>query len=118
MKRLVLLVAIILCIGLTGCQEEYLEKTEEVTATVTEKEYKSSYTTSSVISTGKTIIVVPQRHPARYLVTVEYKSVSNTFDDKDLYETLKEGDNINVILETYTVSGGQTRQELCLPKKE
>ena len=84
MKRFILLVVIIMCIALTGCQTIEKEEKIDVNATVTDMQYRSSYVTFLPIYNGKTTTLIPQTHPARYLVTISYEDVSETFNDRNL----------------------------------
>ena len=114
MKRFILLV-VIMCI-LTGCQRIAKEKTE-VNGTVVDMQYQSSYKTLMIMSNGKSTALIPQIHPAQYLITISYKNVSETFDDEKLYKSVKEGDTIQVILEkSYDTDGNLIEQTLCLPE--
>jgi len=92
MKRFIFLVVIIMCVALTGCQAIEKEEKIDVNATVTDIEYQSSDGTMMPIFNGETTILIPQTLPARYLVTISYEDVSKTFNDRNLYENVKEGD--------------------------
>lgn len=64
---------------------------------VSEKEYKKETLVPMV--DGKTII--PTTIPVRYLLTVTYDKVNETFNNKELYENIQKGDQIRVILCNY-----------------
>lgn len=98
MKRFILFVVIIMCIALTGCQTIAREEKIDVNATVTDMQYRSSYVTMMPIYNGKTTTLIPQTHPARYLVTISYEDVSETFNNRNLYENVKKGDTIQMVL--------------------
>ena len=102
MKRLfTLLLTLVMCIVLfTGCCKTITKEHVEVTGTVTQMQYKASYTTLIPIfnAATKTTTLIPQVHPAQHLVTITYGGISETFDNQTLYTTLKEGSNIQVIL--------------------
>lgn len=98
MKRFILFVVIIMCMSLTGCQTIEKEEKISVNATVTDMQYQSSYITMIPISNGKTTTFIQQVHPASYLVTISYGDVSETFNDKNLYENVKKGDHIQMVL--------------------
>ena len=117
MKRFILLIVIITCVALTGCQTVESEERINVNATVTDMQYKGLYITMIPMSNGKSINYLPQTHPARYLVTITYKDVSETFDDKNLYESVKEGDTIQMILyRGYDKDDNLIKQTLQLPE--
>ena len=102
MKRF-LVVVIIMCVILTGCESNpsreqitFREQIEEVSGIVTDKEEQPELVfipgMNAFLPTGKT----------RYLVTITYEHLSQTFENQDLYETVEEGDTIQVVLhETY-----------------
>lgn len=117
MKRFILLVVIIMCVALTGCQIIEKEEKIDVNATVTDMQYRSSYVTMMPIYTGKTTTLIPQTHPARYLVTISYEDVSETFNNRNLYENVKEGDTIQMVLyKGYDKDGNLIKQTLQFPE--
>lgn len=117
MKRFILLVVIIMCVALTGCQTTEKEEKIDVNATVTDMQYQSSYVTMIPIFNGKTTTLIPQTHPARYLVTISYEDVSETFDNSTLYENVKEGDTIQMVLyKGYDKDDNLIKQTLQLPE--
>lgn len=129
MKRFTVLLAI-MCVVLTGCQlvtvTEEIEvsatvtKTQyEVCATVTKMQYEASYTTLIPLYNAgtNTTTLLPITHPAQYLVTITYESVSEIFDDQTLYESVKEGDTIQMILcNDFDKENNLIRQTLLLPE--
>jgi hypothetical protein len=118
MKRFVLLVAIIMCTILTGCQLIEKEEKINVNAEVTDMQYERSYVTKRPMKMGETYTYVSQRHPARYLVTISYEDVSETFNDENLYESVKEGDTIQMILyKGYDKNDNLIKQTLQFPEQ-
>lgn len=118
MKRLILLL-IIICFCLTGCESIKLQKEFEVSATVSEKVYTSSYTTFITIynSQTKSTSLIPLTYPEKYLITITYKDISETFDSKSLYLSVKEGDTINMVLcNYYDWDDNLVKQTLQLPE--
>lgn len=116
MKRFILLVVII-CVALTGCQTIEKEEKIDVNATVTDMQYRSSYVTMMTIYNDKTTTLIPKTHPARYLVTISYENVSETFNDKNLYENVKEGDTIQMVLYNgYDKDDNLIKQTLQFPE--
>ena len=122
MKRLSLIISII-CLILV-CVISFLksnvvvdkEETLSVTATITDKEHKKTYTTMMHITTGKTTTLIPQTHPEKFLVTVEYQNLTETFDDEDLYNSVDCGDSIEIILyKTFNKKGKLLDESLKLP---
>ncbi len=115
MKRFFMLIAIFMCVTLTGCQTIAREERISVTATVTDMEYHSLYITMIPVYSNKTTTLIPQTHPARFLVTITYQNVSETFDNKELYNQVKEGDTIQMTLSNqYDTSGKLVKQTLQL----
>lgn len=117
MKRIIVLLVTFMCLFLVGCQMIVEEEEIEVAAVVAEMEYEKSYiqpmlTYDSISKTAKTI---PQYHAARYLVTVTYEDISETFNNQSLYENVKEGEIVEVILVNgYDKEGNLIRQMLKL----
>ena len=117
MKWFILLVVIIMCVALTCCQAIEKEEKIDVNATVTDIQYRSSYVTMMPIFNGKTTTLIPQTHPARYLVTISYEDVSETFNDRNLYENVKEGDTIQMVLyKGYDKDDNLIKQTLQFPE--
>ena len=116
MKRIVFLLVIALCFALMGCQKIVTEETIEVQAIVTDKAYKSAYVTMIPVKVGNVTTMVPQNHPAKYYITVTYEDLSETFDNKALYEELCEGDVLTVIFyRAYNEERQLVRKEIRLP---
>lgn len=85
MKRFIFLVMVTIMCILAGCQKIATEKAE-VNGTVVDMQYRRSYTTQMLLSTGKSTTLIYVNHPEQYLVTISYENVSETFDDKSLYK--------------------------------
>ena len=94
MKRTILVLTLILCIFLTGCEKVVEEETVKIVATVVEKNHKKTFITFYTV--GKT--TVPQVHPEEFEVTLEYEDVIQTFDDEALYNRVSEGDKVRIFL--------------------
>lgn len=112
MKRIILVLTIILCIFLTGCEKVVEEETIKVTAIVVDKDYQYTFTTFYYV--GKTM--VPQVHPERFDVTLKYENIVQTFDDEALYNRVSEGDKIKIFLRNgYNENHELITQKLLLP---
>lgn len=91
MKKISLLL-IMLSILLTGCSKVVNEKVFEDNAKVINVEYHKSYTTTSMIISGKSLIPITTTHPERHHVVVEYKGIEFKLNDEKSYDIAK--DNI------------------------
>lgn len=100
MKRFLSLVAIIMVVTLTGCQSIESEKYEIVTGCVSAMQYVEADTSMTMVFNAGTKMPMPiyEEHPAQYLVTITYECISETFDSKELYERVKEGESIQMLL--------------------
>lgn len=119
MKRFVLLVTIIMCVVLTGCQSLTVSEEIEVSAVIAEVQYKAPYILQlpTYDSISKTTKIRQQPYPAQYLVTITYKDISETFNDRDLYESVAEGDTIQIVLyKVYDKDGNLIKQTLQFPE--
>lgn len=92
MKRFLLLVTIIMCFSLTACHAVVSMEKVEVSGTVTEMKFEKE------VIQYNAALKIPQYRPERYLVTISYESLSQTFDNKELYEAVKEGDIVQITL--------------------
>lgn len=93
MKRGLCLPFVFCFVLLTGCVS-YTE-TKKVKATVTEV----SYTTSETVYKTANEEIKKKTHPAKYNVTLQYKGITTKFNRKSLYDKVKEGQQIEVVLE-------------------
>ena len=121
MKRFALLLALV--VGSFAIYENkyiFMAKKTMVKAKVTTLTYKptkvylvQSYNPHTKITAIKHLI-----HPAGYWVTVEYDGYAESLDDRNLYESVKIGDIIPMILwQKYDAKGNLMKQSLKLPKK-
>lgn len=106
----------ILCCGilmftLVGCSGGYSEESV-VNAVVVGKEHipRKSYTT--VVSTGKTIVPVTRTQHEKFKVTVKYEGLTLTIDSEPLYNSLENGDSIQVLLVKKFDAEGQEKRRL------
>lgn len=115
MKRFILLIVIIMCVVLTGCQTVEKEERIDVIATVLDMEYQDKMNVP--VCNGETIYYIEVDQIPRYLVTISYKGVSKTFDDRNLYENVKEVDTIQMVLyKGYDKDDNLIRQTLLFPE--
>ena len=118
MKRsIVFVVAVLLlvtmCVALTGCKR--ITETEEqiVVGTVTDKTFRKAHTTFSHVLVGKTTTTIPHRHPAKYLVTITYQGLTETFNNITLYNSVEVGDSVEITLVSgYTADHELVKQNL------
>lgn len=97
MKLKYLFVMVLMAALLTGCVEEY--KTTTVKAVVIEKDYDAPKTTTKRVKQGEGYVNKKKHHPAEYDVTVSYNNIEAEFDNKKLYNSVKEGQKVQVIYE-------------------
>lgn len=112
MKRFVLvLVSIIMSVVLASCQSIEKEERMEVTATITEMQYEDSMVFFNPALKMSQILT------EKYWVTITFEDISETLDDQTLYESVKEGDTIQMILyKAYDENGNLIKQRLYLPE--
>ena len=114
---LFLALVISLVATLVGCNRIVSEEVVEVTAVVLEKEHRASYTTYTPMRVGKVTTMMPQVHPEKHYVTVQFEDMTETFEDEDLYERVKKGDKIEIYLyRGYDENGVLVRKELRMEK--
>lgn len=88
-----------------------------VKAKIIGKNYRSAHTTMTPVSAGKVTVMSPTHHPEQFNVTVQYKDMSETFDDEDLYNSCKKNDSISLILiEKFDKKGKLIEATLDLPE--
>lgn len=115
-NRSIILMFVLFSLMLSGCTNSKVivnEQKEEVTATVTSVEevfVPPTYYFSPATNTS-----MPFFYPNEYNVTVTYDDLSQTFNDKSLYNSVNVGDTIQVILHEVVDDEGKTTRELLLP---
>lgn len=117
-KRFFLFTAVVIltCTMLVGCQKTFRED-KEVTATVTEMQYEKARLTLTMMRVGQSNKLMPKTIPARYYVTISYGDVSEKINNEELYESVKVGDTIQMILaDYYDEDNNLLYQKLYLPE--
>lgn len=79
---------------LVGCVEEY--KSTTVEAVVIEKDYDAAKTTKKRVKQNGKYVTKTKKHRAEYDVTIQYNGIEEEFDNKNLYNSVKEGQKIKV----------------------
>lgn len=95
MKRwsTLLMVTTLISIFFTGCGE-YTIQTTPVIATVVEKQHTHSFGYYIPVNKSYMWVNIPETNN----VTIVYQNREKTFDNEKLYETVKVGDSIEVLL--------------------
>lgn len=90
MKLVKLGIVLATAIMLTGCNQEpvrTVELTDDVR--IVELNYEEERTSTSFISSGKTLIPVTHYHDAVYEVEFDYDGIKFTVDDEKIYNKVK-----------------------------
>lgn len=93
---MVVLIVIMLLITSEAVKTTTL-KSIEVNAIVTDMHYEEPYITTASILVGTISTVGKVSHPEKYHVTLTYNNITKTFDNKDLYNSVKIGDYVTVV---------------------
>lgn len=101
----------ILMFTLAGCSGGYVED-EVVSAKVVAKEHIPKRTTTSIVPTGKTVIPVTTNHPEKFYVTVEYQGLILKIESEAIYNTVNNGESIQVLLVKKFDSEGQEKRRV------
>lgn len=88
------ILAALTVLPLTGCVEEY--KSTTVEAVVIEKDYDPPKTTTKKVMQDGKYVTKTKNQKAEYDVTIEYNGIEEEFDNRNLYEQVKEGQMIKV----------------------
>lgn len=113
-KRNIILLLLIGIILLVGCGKVINTETKTVKATVTDVHYRSSLILP--VRCGKTVIYRTQ--PAKHNVTLKYKDISTTINNRDLYNEYKNniGSTVECELITKHYDNGRISKELKIKK--
>lgn len=92
----------LICLCLTGCAKVTNEYDKIETGIITDKNYQAAYTTVVMVPVhaGKVTTMRPQpiSHPAQYNVTCDIDGYTVYWDNKNIYETYNENDEVNVLI--------------------
>ena len=72
----------------------------EVTAIVSDKEYKEETSRLIPIRVGKMTSYNKRNYPEEYLVTVYYNGITDIIDNQELYNAVEEGNAVKILLKT------------------
>ena len=114
MKKLLKVTIIsIICTMLQACNSGLVVEKSTVSATVTNTEYKASYTLyyPRWDFNQKRATIARQFVPSEYLVILSYKDIVQVFDNKKLYTSSQVGDGIEVKLYQYYDKDGTLKEE-------
>lgn len=114
MKKLLKVIIIsIICTMLQACNSGLAVEKSTVSATVTNTEYKASYTLyyPRWDFNQKMVTIAQQFVPSEYLVTLSYKDIVQVFNNKKLYNSSQVGDVIEVKLYQYYDKDGTLKEE-------
>ena len=110
------LISMISLVALTGCVEEY--KTQTVKGIVIEKEYDKPEVTYTTKTVDGQKVKKKKVKPEEYEVTIQYKSLEREFEDESLYDRVKEGQEIDIVLKQgFDKKGNLVTESIELPKK-
>lgn len=101
----------ILMFTLVGCSGGYVEE-GIVDAVIVEKEYIPSRTSTSFTKVGKSLIPITRTIPEKFYLTVEHDGLELTFDSEILYNSLENGESIQVLLVKKFDAEGQLKKKL------
>lgn len=101
----------ILMFTLVGCSGGYVEE-GIVDAVIVGREYVPRRTSVSMISTGKSMMPITRTSPEKFYLTVEYEGLELTINSKDLYNSLENGESIQVLLVKKFDAEGQLKKKL------
>lgn len=101
----------ILMFTLVGCSGGYSEESV-INAVVVGKEHIPRKTYTTVMSTGKTVVPVTRHRPEKFNVIVKYEELTLTIDSEAIFNSLENGDSIQVLLVKKFDSEGQEKRRL------
>lgn len=67
-------------------------------AVVSDKRYQAAYTTTTMMYVGKTFIPQTHFYDEEYNVDLTYEQEPHTFNNKELYDSVNIGDQVNVLI--------------------
>lgn len=101
-------VEIIICMILVGCNRVTEKKEQQVVGIVTHREFEEEYYSTKYVHVHRTLVPISHHHPAKYLITITYEGIEQTFDNSTLYNKVDVGDSVEVTL----VNGYNKNHEL------
>lgn len=114
-NRVKALLLVSMSLMLFGCVEEY--KTTEIQAKVIEKDYDAPETVKKTVTENGKQVVKKSTKPAEYEVTVAYNGVEKEFDNKNLFNSVEEGQTVPMLYkEGFDKKGKLITRALVLKK--
>ena len=106
----------LICLCLTGCAKVTNEYDKIETGIITDKNYQAAYTTTIMVPMrmGKVITVHPQviSHPAQYNIICDVNGYIIYWDNKDIFETYNENDEVNVVIHYKEYDDGTVKKHV------
>ena len=106
----------LICLCLTGCAKVTNEYDKIETGVITDKNYQAAYTTVVMVPmrVGKVTTMHPQSisHPAQYNVTCDIDGYTVYWDNKNIYETYNENDEVNILIHYKEYDNGTIKKRV------
>lgn len=113
-STLLAILSIFTLVLLTGCASE--SKTKTVTGVVFTKDMEESQIINYKDVEGGKTVDKEKTTPEKYTVSVMYNSILQDFENKELYERVKLGDEIKVTLkQSFNKRGKVVEESITLP---
>ena len=105
----------LICLCLTGCAKVINEYDKIETGIITDKNYQAAHTTVVMVPmhTGKVTTMRLQTisHPAQYNVTCDIDGYIVYWDNKNIYETYNENEEVNVLIHYKEYDDGTIKKD-------
>ena len=106
----------LICLCLTGCAKVTNEYDKIETGIITDKNYQAAYTTVVMVPmhAGKVTTMRPQpiSQPAQYNVTCDIDGYTVYWNNKNIYETYNENDEVNVLIHYKEYDNGTIKKRV------
>jgi outer membrane biogenesis lipoprotein LolB len=82
--------SLVLSFLLSGCSKVTNTETKNIKATILKTDYESSYTTTTYMMSGNSMIPITTCYPEEYNISLEYDGQEYEIDDEQYYNQYKD----------------------------
>lgn len=112
--RMIAISSLLLSFIFGGCAKVTNTETKDIKAIILKTDYQSSYTTTTYMMSGNSMIPITTCYPEQYNITLEYEGKQYDLDDEQYYDQCKDkqGEEINCQFEIKHYDDGTDSKEI------
>lgn len=113
-KHILIGLSIVSIFSLNGCAKVINTEIKDIKATIIETEYKDSYSETTYMMSGNTMMPITTEYSEEYNVVLEFEGRKYYLDNKDFYEKCKDknGKEVNSKLQIKHYDDGSDTKDI------